>query len=161
MALIGPTKPAAGVMATKPTTIAVAAPTAVVFCKRTMSRSDHTTKVPAGASIVDVKASAASTSRSCPQHSWVPLCRVRRSAQSLVTSTVRCPWAVGRTVLSGVQGFLMRRQNTLRSRDAASSCSTRERFSSRQECMEFVEYRQNCLHMADLTPRTVRPDDPT
>ena len=59
MALIGPTKPAAGVMATRPTTMAVAAPTAVVFCRRTMSRMAHTTRVPAGASIVVVKARAA------------------------------------------------------------------------------------------------------
>src|SRR5213593_2563463 len=58
-ALIGPTKPAAGVMATRPTTIAVAQPTAVGFPDRKTSRNVQTTSVPAGASIVDVNASAA------------------------------------------------------------------------------------------------------
>ena len=56
---MGPTNPAAGVMATRPTTIAVAAPTAVDFCCRTRSRMVHTTSVPAGASIVVVNARAA------------------------------------------------------------------------------------------------------
>src|SRR5687767_7482121 len=59
MALIGPTRPAAGVMATRPTTIAVAQPTAVDLRERATSSSVQTTKVPAGASIVAVKASAA------------------------------------------------------------------------------------------------------
>src|SRR6187399_385602 len=49
---IGLMKPAAGVIATRPTTIAVAAPTAVDFPRRNQSSSVHTTKVPAGASIV-------------------------------------------------------------------------------------------------------------
>src|SRR5438045_528773 len=59
MALIGPTNPAAGVIATRPTTIPVAQPTAVGFPVRTTSSSVHTTNVAAGASIVAVKASAA------------------------------------------------------------------------------------------------------
>src|SRR5581483_2043838 len=58
-ALMGPTNPAAGVIATRPTTIAVAAPTAVGFFERPRSRNIHTTSVPAGASMVDVNASAA------------------------------------------------------------------------------------------------------
>ena len=58
-ALIGPMKPAAGVTATSPTTIAVAAPTAVGFFVRAASRSVHTTRVPAGASNVVVNANAA------------------------------------------------------------------------------------------------------
>ena len=49
---IGLMKPAAGVMATNPTTMAVAAPTAVAFPRRTQSRMVQTTRVPAGASIV-------------------------------------------------------------------------------------------------------------
>src|SRR5262245_10605768 len=57
--LIGPTKPAAGVMATSPTTMAVAQPTAVGFLDRAMSSSIHTMSVAAGASIVLVNASAA------------------------------------------------------------------------------------------------------
>src|SRR6187549_3718907 len=56
MALIGLIKPAAGVTATRPTTIAVAAPTAVGFPERMMSRIVQTTSVPAGASIVVTKA---------------------------------------------------------------------------------------------------------
>src|SRR6478735_5393483 len=52
MAFIGLTNPAAGVTATRPTTIAVAAPTAVGLPERMMSRIVHTTSVPAGASIV-------------------------------------------------------------------------------------------------------------
>src|SRR5690349_16383448 len=44
--------PAAGVMATRPTTIAVAAPTAVGFRDRNASRNVHTNNVAAGASIV-------------------------------------------------------------------------------------------------------------
>src|SRR5512142_627388 len=55
----GPTNPAAGVIATRPTTIAVAAPTAVALRLRERSRSVQTTSVPAGASIVLVNASAA------------------------------------------------------------------------------------------------------
>src|ERR1051325_4372615 len=47
---IGLTKPAAGVMATRPTTIAVAAPTAVDLPSRIQSRIVQTTSVPAGAS---------------------------------------------------------------------------------------------------------------
>ena len=52
-------KPAAGVIATSPTTMAVAAPTAVDFFCRIISSSVHTTSVPIGASIVVVNASAA------------------------------------------------------------------------------------------------------
>src|ERR671910_2530205 len=52
IALIGPTKPAAGVTATRPTTIAVAHPTAVGLPERIMSRKVQTTSVAAGASIV-------------------------------------------------------------------------------------------------------------
>src|SRR5262245_58061872 len=59
MALIGPTNPAAGVIATRPTTIAVAQPTAVGLPDRMMSSTVQTTSVPIGASIVAVKASAA------------------------------------------------------------------------------------------------------
>src|SRR6185503_8880175 len=59
MALIGPINPAAGVTATSPTTMAVAAPTAVAFCWRAASRNVQTTSVPAGASMVVVKARAA------------------------------------------------------------------------------------------------------
>src|SRR6185436_15728565 len=59
MALIGPMNPAAGVTATNPTTMAVAAPTAVAFCWRMPSRKVQTTSVPAGASMVVVNASAA------------------------------------------------------------------------------------------------------
>src|SRR6476469_2712672 len=59
IALIGPTKPAAGVIATRPTTIAVAPPTAVGLRERAMSSSVQATSVPAGASIVVVNASAA------------------------------------------------------------------------------------------------------
>src|SRR6185436_11024603 len=55
-ALIGPMNPAAGVTATRPTTIAVAQPTAVGLPVRATSRSVHTTSVAAGASIVVVKA---------------------------------------------------------------------------------------------------------
>src|ERR1043166_5436135 len=61
MALIGPMNPAAGVIATRPTTMAVAAPTAVAFFCRIISSRVHTTSVPAGASIVVVNASAAGT----------------------------------------------------------------------------------------------------
>src|ERR1700730_12088283 len=57
-ALIGPTKPAAGVIATSPTTIAVAAPTAVGLRDRATSRSIQTTSVAAGDNIVGVDASA-------------------------------------------------------------------------------------------------------
>src|SRR5215207_10448017 len=59
MALIGLTNPAAGVMATSPTTIAVAPPTAVTFWLRVMSSSVHTTSVPIGARNVVVNARAA------------------------------------------------------------------------------------------------------
>src|ERR671914_2992128 len=51
-ALIGLTKPAAGVIATRPTTIAVAQPTAVGLPDLMMSSIVQTTSVPAGASIV-------------------------------------------------------------------------------------------------------------
>src|SRR6185295_8309703 len=56
IALIGLMKPAAGVMATRPTTMAVAAPTAVGFPERMTSRIVHATSVAAGASIVVTKA---------------------------------------------------------------------------------------------------------
>src|SRR6187549_2865379 len=52
IAFIGLTNPAAGVIATRPTTIAVAAPTAVGRPDRMTSRIVQTTRVPAGASIV-------------------------------------------------------------------------------------------------------------
>src|ERR1700730_432883 len=55
---VGLTKPAAGVIATNPTTIAVAAPTAVVFFVRVMSSKLHTTNDPIGANIVLQTASA-------------------------------------------------------------------------------------------------------
>ena len=58
IALIGPMKPAAGVTATRPTTIAVAAPTAVGLPTVMASRNVHTTSVAAGASIVVENASA-------------------------------------------------------------------------------------------------------
>src|SRR5438093_5455302 len=60
IALIGPMKPAAGVTATRPTTMAVAPPTAVGFFPRATSSSVHATSVAAGASIVVVNARAAS-----------------------------------------------------------------------------------------------------
>src|SRR6516225_2274602 len=56
---IGPTNPAAGVIATRPTTMAVAPPTAVGLPERMTSRKVQTTRVAAGASIVAVKASPA------------------------------------------------------------------------------------------------------
>src|ERR671915_1808498 len=56
IALIGPMNPAAGVMATSPTTMAVAAPTAVGLPDLNPSRKVHTTNVAAGASIVVTKA---------------------------------------------------------------------------------------------------------
>src|SRR5690348_8517217 len=59
IALIGPIYPAAGVTATRPTTMAVAQPTAVGLLDRAMSRNVQTTSVPAGASSVVVNASAA------------------------------------------------------------------------------------------------------
>src|SRR4051812_36693390 len=59
IALVGLMKPAAGVTATRPTTIAVAAPTAVDRRERSASRIAHTTSVPAGAIMVVEKASAA------------------------------------------------------------------------------------------------------
>src|SRR5580765_7885365 len=59
MALIGPTYPAAGVMATRPTTMAVAHPTTVGRPVRIMSSTVQTTNVPAGARNVAVNASAA------------------------------------------------------------------------------------------------------
>src|SRR5687768_8084943 len=52
MAFIGLMKPAAGVTATRPTTIAVAAPTAVTLFERSRSQNVHTTRVAAGANIV-------------------------------------------------------------------------------------------------------------
>src|SRR6188508_3892438 len=51
--------PAAGVIATKPTTIAVAHPTAVGLPERIRSRKVQTTSVPAGASMVVTNARAA------------------------------------------------------------------------------------------------------
>src|SRR4051812_27529734 len=59
IALIGLMNPAAGVIATRPTTIAVAAPTAVGLPDRMASRNVHTTSVAAGASIVVTNASPA------------------------------------------------------------------------------------------------------
>src|SRR5688572_19008940 len=56
MAFIGLMKPAAGVTATRPTTIAVAPPTAVAFPNLKKSSSDQTVSVAAGASIVVTKA---------------------------------------------------------------------------------------------------------
>src|SRR6188472_4160817 len=56
MALIGLKNPATGVIATRPTTMAVAAPTPVGFQVRITSSSVHTTKVAAGASIVATNA---------------------------------------------------------------------------------------------------------
>ena len=47
------------IRATSPTTMAVAQPTAVGLPVRTMSSVVHATSAPAGASMVDVKASAA------------------------------------------------------------------------------------------------------
>ena len=47
-AFIGLMNPAAGVTATRPTTIAVAAPTAVGLPERIMSRNVQTTSVPPG-----------------------------------------------------------------------------------------------------------------
>src|SRR3954466_10909525 len=59
MAFIGLTKPAAGVTATRPTTIAVAAPTAVGLPERMMSSTGHATRGPAAPSILVTKASPA------------------------------------------------------------------------------------------------------
>jgi hypothetical protein len=56
IAFIGLMKPAAGVIATRPTTIAVAAPTAVALPDRITSRNVQTTSVAAGASIVVMNA---------------------------------------------------------------------------------------------------------
>src|SRR5687767_1822674 len=56
---IGETKPAAGVIATRPMTIAVAAPMAVAFLVRNRSTTVQTTSVAVGASIVFTNASAA------------------------------------------------------------------------------------------------------
>src|ERR671912_708381 len=58
-ALIGLMNPAAGVTATRPTTIAVAQPTAVGLPERIMSRKVQTTSVAAGASIVVTNAKLA------------------------------------------------------------------------------------------------------
>src|SRR5687767_30580 len=55
-ALIGLMNPAAGVTATRPTTMAVAQPTAVGLPERIMSRKVQTTSVAAGAIIVVTKA---------------------------------------------------------------------------------------------------------
>lgn len=55
----GETKPAAGVTATRPTTMAVAAPTAVALPVRRRSRRVQTRRVAAGASMVFAKARAA------------------------------------------------------------------------------------------------------
>ncbi len=59
MALIGLMWPAAGVTATRPTTMPVAAPTAVTLPLRIRSSSVHTTSAAAGASMVVANASAA------------------------------------------------------------------------------------------------------
>src|SRR4029079_13296242 len=59
MALIGPMKPAAGVIATRPTTMPVAAPTAVGLPARARSSRVQTSSVPIGARNVVVNASAA------------------------------------------------------------------------------------------------------
>src|SRR5688500_18044492 len=59
IALIGLMNPAAGVMATSPTTMAVAAPTAVGLRERSASRKVHTSRVAAGASMVVTNARAA------------------------------------------------------------------------------------------------------
>src|SRR6478752_1511005 len=59
MACIGLMNPAAGVIATRPTTIAVAAPTAVGLRDRAASRKVQTSSVAAGASIVVTNASPA------------------------------------------------------------------------------------------------------
>src|SRR5688572_19809059 len=59
MAFIGLMNPAAGVTATRPTTIAVAAPTAVTFFDRIRSQNVQTTNVAAGANMVVVNARAA------------------------------------------------------------------------------------------------------
>src|SRR3954470_7533634 len=59
IALIGLMYPAAGVIATSPTTMAVAAPTAVGLRERAASRKVHTRSVAAGASMVVTKASPA------------------------------------------------------------------------------------------------------
>src|SRR5215207_7250220 len=59
IALIGPMNPAAGVTATRPTTMAVAAPTAVGLPDLNPSRKVHTNSVAAGASIVVTNASPA------------------------------------------------------------------------------------------------------
>src|SRR5688572_3349407 len=56
MAFIGLMKPAAGVTATRPTTIAVAQPTADGLPERIRSRTVQTTSVAAGANIVVTKA---------------------------------------------------------------------------------------------------------
>src|SRR5678816_1131755 len=61
MALIGLMYPAAGVIATRPTTIAVAAPTAVGFPDRIASRNVQTTSVAAGARKVFANARLASS----------------------------------------------------------------------------------------------------
>src|SRR5215218_758137 len=59
IALIGLMNPAAGVIATSPTTMAVAAPTAVGLRERNASRNVQTSSVAAGASMVVTKARAA------------------------------------------------------------------------------------------------------
>src|ERR1043165_1839775 len=56
IAFIGLMKPAAGVIATRPTTMAVAAPTAVALPERITSRNVQTTSVAVGASIVVMNA---------------------------------------------------------------------------------------------------------
>ena len=56
---MGLMNPAAGVIATSPTTMAVAAPTAVALEERTRSRRVQATSVATGASIVLVNARAA------------------------------------------------------------------------------------------------------
>src|SRR5688500_8579203 len=117
MALIGPTKPAAGVIATRPTTIAVAEPTAVVLPRRTMSRTLHTTSVAAGASIVVTNASPAmpfaesalpALKPNQPNHS--------RPAPSSVNGTL-----CGR---SDVDGYSVRLPTTMAATNAATAAFT-------------------------------------
>src|SRR5262244_3770236 len=85
----GETKPAAGVTATRPTTAAVAAPTAVARPARTRSRSVQTTSVAAGANIVFTNARAAGA----PAESALPALNPnqpnqRRPAPSSVNGTL-------------------------------------------------------------------------
>ncbi|MFT5142367.1 MAG: hypothetical protein ACI84D_000979 [Thalassolituus oleivorans] len=69
---IGDTNPGAGVTATRPTTIAVAAPTAVTFPVRTISNPVQVTRAAAGASMVFTKAYAASPSAASAEPALKP-----------------------------------------------------------------------------------------